>query len=50
MAGPGAGKLDCGGVGILIQNKIACKFIDVVMNDKGSAIFLTLNIQWLQLF
>ena len=32
------------GVGILIQNKIACKFIDVIRNDRGSAIFLTLNI------
>lgn len=33
-----------GGVAILIQNKLACKFIDVVTNAKGSAIFLCLDI------
>ena len=33
-----------GGVGILVQNKIACKLIDVSTNGKGNAIFLTLKI------
>ena len=33
-----------GGVGILIQNKTACKVIDMVTNEKGSAILLTLEV------
>ena len=33
-----------GGVGILIQNKTTCKFINVHTNDKGSAILLSLEI------
>ena len=33
-----------GGVGIFIQNKLSCNFIDVVTNHKGSAIFLSLEI------
>ena len=33
-----------GGVAILVQNKTACKFINVATNNKGSALFLTLDI------
>lgn len=32
-----------GGVGILIQNKTPCKFVNMYTNDKGSAIFLDLD-------
>ena len=33
-----------GGVGILIHNKTACKFIDVTTNNRGSAMALNLEI------
>ena len=33
-----------GGVGILIQNKLSCKLINFATNEKGSVIFLSLNI------
>ena len=38
-----------GGVGILIQNKSPCKFIKIKTDDKGSAIFLTLEIHEVQI-
>ena len=33
-----------GGVGILIQNKTACKVINMSKNEEGNAIFLSLDV------
>ena len=33
-----------GGIAILVQNKLSCKFVSCFTNNKGSAIFLSLNI------